>query len=368
MKKIGIITFSRAQNYGATLQCIALQKILSELVDNSEIKVIDYRNKYVEKSYKIFNVDKSNIKKMIRSFGSSIIFFKRNLIRNIRYKKFISNNINLTNQCFSKDQIEKITEDYDIVIVGSDQVWNDFYSNGVDDIYFLNFNTPAKKIAFSVSLGFNKMTNTKVYKYLLENIDSISVREEDGCRVVSKILNKNIKNTLDPTLLIEKMDWLKYIDKRKLGYKYIFAYVPGNLDGYEEFVNFVSNKLNEGVINLRKKDFGIENLIKNVFTSTPDEFLNYIYYSDIVVTTSFHAVVFSILFEKKFWVLAPKENSSRIDNLLEKIDLSNRSIDCVKSLEKKDLLEEIDYNAVNLKLQKLKQDSLVWLKQNLERK
>ncbi len=362
MKKIGIITFSRAQNHGATLQCMALQKTIANIVNDSDVKVIDYRNKYVEHSYKVFSIDTSNIKTCIRTIISSLVFFKKNFIRNKKYKKFILTHLNFTKECTTKKQVEEITKDFDYIIVGSDQVWNPFFAKSIDDVYFLNFKTPAKKISYAASLGFNKMEDKKLYKKLLGNIDNISIREKDGCKIVSNILNKDIKNTLDPTLLLTREEWENYFNKNNtLTDKYIFAYVPGNLEGYEELVNTVSDKLNKKVVNIRKRDTGIRNILKNAFTSTPDEFLNYIYNADIVVTTSFHAVVFALIFEKKFWVLAPKNNSSRINNLLEKLNLSYRSVDNIEKLKQVDLMKDINYKDVKIKLEELRQDSLNWL-------
>ena len=105
--------------------------------------------------------------------------------------------------------------------------------------------------------------------------------------------------------------------------------------------------------------------MKNANTSDPYEFLNLIYNSNIVITTSFHATVFSIIFKKNFWVLSPSNNKSRIYTLLSLLGIEERSLDSIETLKSKDINEKIDYEKVEKRLEELKKDSINWLKENL---
>ncbi len=368
MKKIGILTFHRAHNYGASLQCLALEKFIKDRDKMAEVKIINYVNKKIDYDYSLFRIDYTSIYTIIKSFISSLIFLPKNVVRRKIYNKFIYSFLECTTICKNIKDVEKITRNYDFLIAGSDQIWNPELTGGIDDIYFLNFRTNAKKIAYAASLGKNKMKNNKEqYTKLLQNFNSISVREIDGCNIIGNILNQDIKNVIDPTLLLKYNDWMQYIGKKRpVKYNYIFVYTPNNIMEFNDVVNYASNTLEMGIVNFKKKNIGLKNVKKNLYCSDPNDFLNYLYYSDIVIVTSFHAVVFSIIYRKRFWVLSPKDNSSRVNTFLEKIGLLNRSINSLEDLKKKDINEEIDYEIVGNKLDFLRQDSIKWLLEQLE--
>ena len=368
MKKIGILTFHRAHNYGASLQCLALKKFIEKYDENSKVKIINYANKKIDYDYSLFRIDYTSLYTIIKSFLSSIIFMNKNLHRRKIYGKYISQYFDCTKICKNVKDIEKITQSYNYIIAGSDQIWNNESTGGIDEIYYLNFKTKAKKIAYAASLGKNKMNdNRELYKKLLQNFDSISVRESDGCDIVGGILNTNIKNVIDPTLLLQYDEWMEYIKSDKpVDEKYIFVYTPNNINNFNDIVNYASEKLNLNIINFKKKDIGLKNVKRNLFCSDPNDFLNYLYYSEIIVATSFHAVVFSIIFKKNFWVLSPKDNSSRVSTLLSRLGLEDRTIESLEEFKEKDIRERIDYECVNNKLNCLREDSKKWLLEQLE--
>ncbi len=369
MKKIGIITFHRAHNYGASLQCLALIKIIKNLSYEYEVEVIDYYNKKIEYDYSLFRIDKTNIKKRLKSFISSILFLFKNMKRRKKYNKYILDTFPLTRKVY--DSNDSIFNSFDILICGSDQIWNPNLTGGIDKVYFLNVKSNAKKISYAGSLGSNKLLdNNNLYINLFNGMDDISVREEDGCKLIGDLLKKEIKNVLDPTLLICKEEWYKYIESVSSNIenvKYIFVYSPNNLSEFPKIVNFISNELNLGVVNFAKRNTGFKNVIKNMYCSNPIDFLKYLYDSEIIVVTSFHAVVFSILFHKKFWVISPKDNNSRVNSLLKKLGLQNRAIESLKELQTLNIKDNIDYRIVDEKLKILRNDSILWLKNQIEK-
>lgn len=361
MKKIGIITFHRAHNYGATLQCMALSDILKENAKNYEIEVVNYCNKKIDSDYALFRIDKTNYKTIIKSFASSIIYFVKNINRRKKYIKYINNHLTMSREIYEEN--DNIFSEYDILICGSDQIWNPKLTGKIDNIYFLNVPSNAKKISYAASLGSNKLVdNVEKYRELINGIQSISVRELDGCKKVKNLIKRDIKNVLDPTLLLNGEKWHKYVgNKLKYNDKFIFVYSPNNINEYKDVVNYISEKLSMGIINFSKKNIGFKNVIKNMYCSDPSDFLECIMKSDYVVVTSFHAVVFSILFHKKFWVISPKDNNSRVNTLLSLLGIENRSFESIEELQKIDLEENIDYKEVDKKLESLRNDSLQWL-------
>ena len=361
-KKIGIITFQNAYNYGATLQCIALQETLKNINKNNEVYVIDYRNQTIDNSYKAFSFNSGNI---FKSIVKGLIFLPQTIKRNKKYSKFLKEKLNLTKECHNKKEVEEITKSFDVLISGSDQVWNGEATGGIDPIYFLNFKTDAKKISYAASLGSNKMEDKEYFYKLLSPFDSISVREKDGCEIVEKICGKKVENVLDPTLIIDSNYWLQFVNNNIQYSNYIFSYSPNKSVKFPELVNYVSNTNNNKVINVYRDNIGYKNILKNANTSDPYEFLNLIYNSNIVITTSFHATVFSIIFKKNFWVLSPSNNKSRIYTLLSLLGIEERSLDSIETLKSKDINEKIDYETVEKRLEELKKDSINWLKENL---
>ena len=142
MKKIGILTFHRAENYGAVLQAYALQEKLSK--DAMPAEIIDYRNENIEAPYKFFYIKGKSIKGKIKTIISDFMFLTRNLKRKKAFTEFYNKNIKMS-ESFSK--VEEFKDNYDLYITGSDQVWNSsieyscYTGNRKRDVYTLNFKT-----------------------------------------------------------------------------------------------------------------------------------------------------------------------------------------------------------------------------------
>lgn len=214
MKKIRIITFHNAHNYGAMLQAYALSKKI-ENMDN-QVEFIDYRNKNVENGNRIININKN---KLIKSILSNIVYYNKNRRRYNNFNKFMNQNLQLTERRY--DNVEELKQDSpkaDIYITGSDQVWNKDIVGSIEDSYTLNFGDDnVKRISYAASIGKSIIAepDKNVINHKLERIDYISVREEDAKHALSQIVNKNIEVVLDPTLLIDKKEWESEI-KRKV--------------------------------------------------------------------------------------------------------------------------------------------------------
>lgn len=343
MKKIGIVTFYDAKNYGAFLQCFATQKALEKKYN---VSIISYSNSEISKNYKIIKT--SSVKKFIKS----IVFLKKNIERNKKFNSAINNYLKLTS----------IDENYDVVIAGSDQIWNIELTNGLDKIFSLQYFNNVKKISYASSIGKENLVkkNRETYMHLLNQLDKISVREESARNELIKLSTKDIKVNLDPTLLISPKEWEKYINKNDIEEKYIFSYfVAVTQDNYDALEMF-SNKLGLNVLSYSENPKE-KNIIKKCYEDGPFEFISRIKYANYIFTSSFHGTVFSILFNKKFICMLPIEKSNRIVNLLSKLGLENRIIKCKEDLENFDFDEDIDYESVNCKLEKLREESINWL-------
>lgn len=367
MKKIRIVTFQNACNQGAILQCFALLNAIKK-IGYKDVEVLNYRNPNIENEYKVFSkpTGKYLVFKYIKSLIRGIVYYNNLNTRNKKFEKVINEKLVLTKPLTKKEILKNNYDSNFVFVAGSDQIWNTDLTNGFDDVYFLNFGENIRKISYAASIGKNALNEKYEQKIsdALDEFQAISVREETAKNVLSKQTKKDITVVLDPTLLLNREDWdLHTVDINET--KYILVYMA-NKDCVD-IVNYVSQKENLKIICVDKnrKDMFKGN-IKTDITVTPFEFISYIKNAEYVFTTSFHATIFSIIFNKKFWVVIPKKVGSRIIDLLKKIGLENRIVINFKEFLTKNYKENIDYIHVEKNIDKLRKHSTKWLGDSLK--
>lgn len=362
--KVGTITYHRAVNYGAVLQTLALQKVLDKLEVENE--VIDYRADYVEWIYKPFCMrDRKSIGDFFKIVkGASIKSKKRN-----QFFNFIKKNIRLSKKAYTNKTLDEANEVYDLFITGSDQVFNLDCSN-YDTNYLLEFvKDNDKKASYAASFGFDEMPEKDVQEYqrLLSGFKNISVREACGVEIVKKAIGGKATEVLDPTLLISKDEWKEIVGNQKSsesGYILIYALMPSKT--LIEFANKLQELTGLNIVfikdSLTKEGINILNdNVKYLKDVEPLEFVKLIADAEYVITNSFHGTAFSINFNKKFFteLLAPETKvNSRLENILDMLDLRNRQLIDLDSLT----LDDIDYDRVNSLLQERRDLSIGYLK------
>ena len=366
-KKIGVITFHSAHNYGASLQCYALQETLKKKGYNT--RIINYRNNKIDKNFRIISFNKTSLKQFIRSILVNIVLLNKNIKRNRAFEGFIKNQLNLSPKYKTEDELKKNFPDYDVYITGSDQVWSYDLLGELEDSYTLNFgNNKTRRISYAASVGNpeNILKHKEEFYKKLKGIDFISVREEETKKELDKIMNKNIAVTLDPALLLDKNEWEEKIkNKEKEKEKYIFVYAIGEHPENLKVANYLSEITGLKIIHVEKKN-KYKNILKNAYESGPFDFVNYIKNAEYVITTSFHATVFSIIFNKKLWAVPPLDTGCRITNLLKKMNMSNRIIYTIEEFKNKKFDEEIDYASINKILEEERKKSIDWLISSIE--
>ncbi len=369
MKKIGIVTFHRAHNYGATLQAYALEKILEE--KEYEAKFINYINYEIDKQYKILKIDKRNILSIFKSIISSIIYFYKNKKRFNNFNNFIKKNLKIIGKYNSVNELKNNPPELDCYITGSDQVWNPDITKGLSDAYTLNFGSDKiNRVSYAASIGKSSL-GQEDYKTKLSRLNYISVREKTAKDLLEPVLNRKIEVVLDPTLLISGKEWEKEFDlSNNVNEKYILTYYVEENEEYVKIVNELSRKTNLKVINFEKRDrHNYVNFMKSAYTEGPEEFVRLIKNAEYVVTTSFHATVFSILFHKRFFVVPHKTTGSRVTDLIDKLHIKNRiyyTIDEFKDY--KNYKEEVDYTESDKILLEEREKSINFLKKAIDGK
>lgn len=364
MKKIGILTFHNAYNYGAVLQCYALQKSIAN--KNLKVEIINYNDLKIVDAYKFFPKNNRNLKTYIKSLIKFFLYYKKTHKRYKNFDKFISNKYILSEKKYTKEELlqEELFK-YNCIITGSDQVWNISIVGEISDIYTLNFGkNNINRISYAASVGDSSLVikNKEIYEKKLSILNYISVREEDAKKELEKIIDKPITVVLDPTLLLTQNDWNQEIQSMQaIKEKYILAYVVEPDDEYIKIVNDLSEKTGFKIIHFGKRNTGYKNVLKSAYTEGPLEFINYIKNAEYVVATSFHATVFSIIFHKKFFIIPHKKTGSRVTNLLDKLGIENRTFNTLEEFQGIDYNFETNWDNVEDKLEKERKKSLKWL-------
>ncbi len=366
--KVGIITFHRAINYGALLQVYALQKEIGKTGCTSE--VLDYRCEIIENVYKPFKLKGLE---SIKHFAYLVLHYpiKRSKIN--KFRQFTNRYISIGRKMESSDSdINDIwnnsADKYDLIITGSDQVWNCNCTN-FDKRYFLNFNNPhTRKASYAASFGFNEIPQEyiKEYQELLEDFDRISVREIQGVKIMEDLLKRQVPTVLDPTLLLGKDEWSSIAKEIKVKKNYILVYLIVNSRTIFEFAEELSKKTGYDIICIS------DDLVKKFDSNYargigPEEFLGLFKNASYVVTNSFHGTAFSVGFEKDFFteLLEPPSNvNSRLVNILELLGLEERQIINGKN---SNFNNSINYEKVNRKLEIERKKSRDYLKSILRK-
>lgn len=340
--RVGILTFHNSRNYGAVLQAYALQKKMEELFQTVEI--IDYRNPKIEEELRIWT-GKMRGKK---SFYYSVLAALYRLRKKISFDWFIFKQMKKTIK-IDKDRLDVFSEKYNLLVTGSDQVWN-IGLTGNDKTYFLDFALGnSYKIAYAASFGDGELELDNATEKLLHDFQMITLRESIGREKLQILLDKDISVCCDPTLLLGKDICKKMASHRLRKGKYIFLFIIDESQELTEYAQRLAEEKGLTVVS-NKSD------IRFIIHPSPKDFLSWIRDAEYVVTNSFHGTIFSLLFEKKFVSLRYTQGGGskvRIMELLNRLDLGHRFVDDSNL----DIDQKEDWELIESKLSKMSTES-----------
>ncbi len=352
MKKIGIVTIVDNSNYGNRLQNYALQEFMMKY--GFECETIYFKENLANRA-------KTKIKNVIK-FCLPVWHTKR--LKEIKFKRFNKKHINIVGR---KDkELNKLKNNYNYFIVGSDQVWNYTYMVGLER-YFLPYADYNQAISYAASFGVSSIKEDfkEIIKNGINNIKYLSVREERGKELIKELTGREAQVLVDPTLLISRDDWEK-IEKAPRKFKnkkYILVYFLGE-NQYEREIKEIARENKLDVID-------IANINETKYYSLdPSEFIYLFNHAEMVYTDSFHACVFSMIFNKPFFVFDRKQQgvesmNSRLDTLLKMFNQENRKIEVVKNNKE---IFECDYLKVEEILEKEREKTKKFFKEIFDRK
>ncbi len=294
-------------------------------------------------------------------------------VRDRKFKEFSERSFNVSERFSSKNDLHDKSDSYSAFLVGSDQLW--LPSNIAADYYTLNFvKDGVRRIAYATSFGVSCLPEKQEEqaKAFLPKIDFLSVREKSGQTLIKNITGLDAEVVCDPTLLLTAEQWMD-VQKQEPIVKepYIFCYFLGNNRFARESADALRKKTGCKVVALQhldayiKSDQGFADIAP--YDVDPGDFVNLIRNASYVCTDSFHGTVFSVINNKKFFSFrrftenTTMSTNSRLDSLLEVLDLKNRIVTNAEEFENAQE-RDIDYSAVNGRLADFRAKSMEFLK------
>lgn len=329
MKNIKLVTYHNALSYGACLQAYATVKVLEKT--GGRVEVIDFENLYEARQKEAGFLKYGSAKEIIATLVKRI-FFKNEKCKKRAFGEFKKRYILTPKKYHTVAEMKDLSAD--VFVVGSDQVWNPEISGALEPAFFLDFGTANKRISLSSSMGsycFNREEQAYV-KTKLEAFTAISVRENHAKQQVADAgIDKDVRVTLDPTLLIDANAWREFYQKKQSyaesDKKYILAFVIGyhKQEEVAEIFKYYSDKLGLPVWRIMLNTLKTKNVNKVIAGATPEEFVELIDHAAFVITDSFHGTAFSINMQTPFALLT-NTNPARMVELLNKCNMSDRMI------------------------------------------
>jgi len=368
MTKVGIVTFHRAMNYGAVLQTYAFQQKLRN--EGLICDVIDQRNDRVDIHYGAHRPKlkrTGNIIRNLKMYLSATLHLSEEKHKREIFDSFLRDNLVLSRQCNSKQELQRISDEYDLFFCGSDQVWN-LGSIAHNGAYFLDFTESRKKNSYAASIGTEHIrdVDTDEYRLYLSDFNHISVREKASIGEIRRVANKESVWVLDPTLLLTKDDWAKCSSVCEVPKEYILVYVLYDIDNKKiiDFIERCNKETGLPVVVIGKNKF-IKIKDKIELTPTPDQWVWLFKNATTIITNSFHGTLFSINFHKDFYtgLLMPQSRPAniRLRDVLDFFELNNRiiSYDEAGDSAKSTIIE---WESVDAKLEMMREKSIEYIR------
>lgn len=372
--KIGILTQPLYCNYGGIVQCYALQTVLKQLGHQPVVLQRQWNRKYPLKDAIIYYI--KHIGKLLLGRKSSWHYYvaqeRRDYIAQYTYR-FIEKYINpRSDECYTTAQLSEQVEqlNLDAIVVGSDQVWRPYYSPCQPN-YFLDFlpeDSRIKRISYAASFGGDNWDwdpqLTAQCAQLLQRFDAVSVREQSGIRLCKEHFNVDAIQVLDPTMLLDKENYLDITGKRPPRGT-LFNYVLDRSAQKRHIIKLIAEKTGKtSFSSMPPQDDSVYNLYGDIDKSIyppVEDWLSAFNEAEMVVTDSFHGTVFSIIFNKPFWVIGNEgRGMARFETLLSLFGLQDRLISSA-TVASANLDQAIDWPKVNAKRAELKTAAMQFL-------
>lgn len=361
MKRIALMTWHHAENYGTAYQAYALKSLIEDSGAKVDLVLYSRKGQALGKRsvFSLFIGFMQRLKSLCSRSKYNVFEFKDDT-----FKEYYNKNFNYTYPCESNQEFERLNSIYDGYVCGSDQIWGPEWFDGR---YFLDFvHNPNRLIAYAPSIGVSEAPKGVIYnrmKTLIERFPNISIREATGCKVVSQMLeNKPVLNVLDPVLMLPADIWSKLEEPTLLpqkSYCFIF-FLANNHYNIKKAMEFAKSKgLEPCVFHCTQTE---DTPFANTPEQTPGQLLTFIRNAEYVCTDSFHFTVLSLIYKRNFTTFRKFSSNygvsknNRITDLLSRFGLQDREYEVSNQIG-----SYIDYDTVDRKITVLRQQSLSYL-------
>lgn len=370
---VGLITYHAAYNFGSVLQAYGTVRTLEKL--GVEVETIDYRTPSQTFWYQTDFSLKKGIRSAIDNFGFQFIRSARKE-RARKFEDFIAKFLKPNDKRYEYyDQFREAKFAYDVLLSGSDQVWNigcgEFKYEPQEAIlpYFLQFGNPQKRIAYASSFGNQTLRNIRKYKDLLCGYDSLSTREPIIRDYIENVTQRKVELVCDPTWLLDKKEWLSlpgiYRPEVKRPYIFVYALYWGfrALKKWLSSIKIQARKMGMDVYCISPLNYCGDKEINMLQDAGPLDFLSYLSNASLVITNTFHGTIFSMNFERPFFS-CDVQPGSRQGQMLALCGLEDRIINSPSELLE---IEEYDcdFNNSSKAIADLRAKSIDYLNRSL---
>lgn len=349
--RIKTITCHDVYNVGASLQAYALQHFLIE--QGHDVEIINYKPDYL-KHYRLWWVPNPKFDKPIIRTLYKLVKFPGRLFNRLTdprkkvFDDFTRKYLIVTNREYhSCNELQMFPPEADLYIAGSDQIWNPTFQNGRDPAFFLQFgNDNVKKISYAASFSVESVSG-KVFanmKLWLQIFDRVSVRETSGIKILEQ-MGICGQQVCDPVFLLTKEKWKEIATPLSEESPYLLLYDFDQNELLQQFALSLAKELGLKLLSV----FNMNNADTILSNMGPREFVQYIQNASFVVSNSFHATAFSIIFHRDFIVCNRQEKiNTRMQDLLKQLGLSSCGIDaeqllCIKAQN----IQRVDWELVD---------------------
>lgn len=347
--KIKTITCHDVYNAGASLQAYALAEYLHQL--GHDVEIINYKPDYLSNHYSLWVIgnpryDRPLLRELYLVAKLPGRLKDRYGKRKKEFDLFTKKMLPVTAAKYTtNEELKNAPPEADVYFAGSDQIWNTFFQNGRDPAFYLDF-VPRNKIKASYAASFATESVPEQWagqvKEWLSGLDYISVREYSGVEICKKMGIMEATQVLDPVFLLSEQEWLRIAKPLKLEEPYLFLYDFDHNPEIQRYVKRVARKNQLKIYSIFPCDYADRCFSRE----GPAGFLSLINNAEFVVSNSFHATAFSMIFHKQFAVFNRNEKiNTRMQDLVQLAGLQERMVTDADSEQK-----NIDYSAVDEKI------------------
>lgn len=349
--QIKTITCHDVYNHGASLQAYALQTYLESM--GHSVEIIDYKPDYLSGHYKLWTIDnpiydKPFIKQLylLAKLPERLISLKRKRL----FDEFTTKYLKLSNRRYNgNEELKEDPPQADVFIAGSDQIWNTLFQNGRDSAFYLDFAPKtSKRISYAASFATESVDKAYIpfVRKMLQNFDNISVRERCALSLLSSLGRTDGVAVCDPVFLLNRKHWEGLLPQGQKTERYLLVYDTEKSEIVKSVAQRIAKAKKLKIFNVSAFRIGYAD--KELWASSPLDFVQLIRDAEYVVSNSFHATAFSMIFERNFCVINRSEHiNERMKSLLMNYMLDDRLVtDYSESL-----LNDINFSEVLLPLQ-----------------